>query len=198
MDQLQQANVGNPENILQSVQAAEYSPLKSQMELGVRLMDAGFQGGSATNRQAMTNQAAMDRDRFEEQANMRTEQRTERSQRQSDLGTLTQIIAEFDDVIDNADMNDPVAQERIPALIRKRMQLADLFAQGGRNGKYLGGILKQGTESGFLTTDKQGLIREMTATKAKEEAEKNATSEGKPKEKTETSSDNASSNVISL
>ena len=155
MDQLQQANVGNPENILQSVQAAEYSPLKYQMELGSQLMTGGFQGGSATNRQAMTNQAAMDREKYAEEGAIRTEKRTERSQQKADLGTLTAIIADFDDAIENANMDDPSVTHYLPAVIRKRDQLLKLLELGGRNPKYLGGILKQNETSQSLTPQKQ-------------------------------------------
>lgn len=169
------------------------------MELGTKLMTEGFNNANATNRQAMANQAAMDQKRYEEASAIRTEKRAEDSAYRSNLGSLTQIIAEFDDVIDNADMNDPVAQERVPALIRKREQLAQLLAERGRNGKYLGGILKQANESGFLTPEIQGKTRETLATRMKQEAEKKANeAKAKEGEKKETPHETPSNNVITL
>ena len=75
-------------------------------------------------------------------------------------GTLTQMIAEMDDILDSADMNDPVVADRVGAISRKRMQLEQLLSKGGKPA-YLGGIIKQGNESGMLSAQAQGEIGQM-------------------------------------
>jgi len=188
MEQLQQANVGNPENIGQSVQAAEYSPLKYQMELGTRLMETGFQGGSATNRQAMANQGAIDKQIAEERMLLDTERRTERAGHKTNLGTLTAIIAEFDDAIDNANMDDPAVARYMPAVIRKRQQLQALMDLGGRNPRYLAGILKQNETSQSLTPQKQAKMIDRAFSPSDEAGSEGTSTEQSPKKDTTTPS----------
>lgn len=160
MDQLQQASGGQGESIQASVAAANYAPLASQMDLGSKLMEQGFSGASATSRQLMAEDAVRQRDMAQYRREDQLAREKEMNQRMEYQGTLTQMISEMDDIMDSADMNDPVVADRVGAIARKRMQLAELLQRGGKSA-YLGGILKQGEASGFLNAQTQGEIGQM-------------------------------------
>ena len=112
-------------------------------------------------------------------------------------GTLTQMIAEMDDILDSADMNDPVVADRVGAISRKRMQLEQLLSKGGKPA-YLGGIIKQGTESGMLSAQAQGEIGQMRGQAPVEkstETNQQPKKDDKPKEQSNWSDDPSSNEI---
>lgn len=201
MQQLQQANVGQGENILTSAQAADYSPLKYQMDLGSKLMEQGFQQASETNRTAMNNAQRSAEQATTERNTINAEKRLMMNQHKTNLGTLSQLISEYDDIIDNADMEDPIAQQTIPALMRKREQLAGLMAVNGKSPQYLSGVLKYGIGTDrytrpLLDPTVQAETADYTNTNKKEEEKKSEEKKKEEQKKVEETS--ASSNVIHL
>ena len=197
MDQLQQAGIGDGENIASSLQAATYAPLTSQMELGSKLMEQGFSGASMASRENAAYQDAMNRQKYGDRREDMLSRKKEMDAGDEYEGTLTQMIAEMDDIVDSADMNDPVVADRVGSIVRKRNQLEQLLSKGAKPA-YLGGIIKQGTESGMLSAQAQGEVGQMRGQAPQEEGEQKKPAEQKaekPKEEANWS-DNPSSNEI--
>jgi len=197
MQQLQQAGIGAGEDIASSVQAANYAPLESQMELGSKLMESGLAGAASTQRQLMAEDAVRQRDAMQYRREDMLNRKKEMSLADEYKGTLTQMIAEMDDIVDSADMNDPVVADRVGAIVRKRNQLEQLLSKGAKPA-YLGGIIKQGTDSGMLSAQTQGEIGQMRGQAPKSEAEQKQPAEQKAEKPKQESnwSDDPSSNEI--
>jgi len=197
MDQLRQADVGQGEDINSSVQAANYAPLTAQMDLGSKLMQSGFAGAASTQRQLMAEDAVRQRDVMSNRREDMLSRRKEMDAGDEYEGTLTQMIAEMDDIVDSADMNDPVVADRVGSIVRKRNQLEQLLSKGAKPA-YLGGIIKQGTESGMLSAQAQGEVGQMRGQAPQKESEQKKPAEQKaekPKEEANWS-DNPASNEI--
>jgi hypothetical protein len=195
MEQLQQANVGQGENIANSLQAAEYAPLKYQMDLGTKLMEQGFSNASETNRHmASINSAeAATKERYRRED--LDQRRADRDFQRGQIGTLTAIINEFDDAIVNANMNDPAVARKMPAVMRKREQLQRLLELGGRNPQYLAAILGRNATTGSLSPQVQAALVDRPYN-PKEKPEQGETAK-KPEEAKENDwHNNPSSNVI--
>ena len=170
------------------------------MDLGSKLMEQGFAGASATSRQLMAEDAVRQRDMAQYRREDQLAREKEMNEGDAYRGTLTQMIAEMDDIMDSADLNDPVVADRVGAIARKRMQLAELLQKGGKPA-YLGGILKQGEASGFLNAQTQGEIGQMRgsapvekSTEASQQTQQPKKDE-KPKEQGHWSDDPSSNEV---
>lgn len=142
--------------------ATDVPTLDSMLKLSAELTNQGYQGGSATNRQAMSNDVAYAqlRNRQEESEQAATDDEEEQR------GMLSQLISEYDDILDTADPEDPIFQQRAPALMRKREQLIGLMNNKRYGGPRLSGILKRGLQSEFLNPVTQGEVGEMVSEKA--------------------------------
>lgn len=170
------------------------------MDLGSKLMEQGLSGAATTGRQLMAEDAVRQRDMAQYRREDQLAREKDMNQRMEYQGTLTQMISEMDDIMDSADMNDPVVADRVGAIARKRMQLAELLQKGGKT-SYLGGILKQGEASGFLNAQTQGEIGQMRgsapvekSTEAGQQAQQPNKGE-KPKEQGHWSDDPSSNEV---
>ena len=118
-------------------------------------------------------------------------------------GMLSQLINEYDDILDTADPEDPIFQMRAPALMRKREQLIGLMNNKKYGGPRLSGILKRGLQSEFLNPVTQGEVGEMVSEKSEAKKQPAAQNEKAPQDKKqeqnqETDNFHSSSNTINL
>lgn len=142
--------------------ATDVPTLDSMLKLTAELTSQGYQGGSATNRQAMSNDVAYAQLKAKKDESDQAATDDEEEQR----GMLSQLISEYDDILDTADPSDPIFQQRAPALLRKREQLVNLMKNKRYAGPRLSGILKRGLQSEFLNPVTQGEVGEMVSQKS--------------------------------
>ena len=182
--------------------ATNVPTLDSILKMTAGLAEQGFAGGSATNRQAMSNDVAYAQMRQRQQESEQADQDAEEEQR----GVLSQLISEYDDILDTADPNDPIFQQRAPTLMRKRDQLIGLMNNKKYGGPRLSGILKRGFQSEFLNPVTQGEVGEMVSEASEAKKQPNANN-GQSAEKqkapensqtAETDSFYSSSNTINI
>jgi len=182
--------------------ATDVPTLDSLLKLSSGLTEQGYAGGSAANRQAMSNDVAYAQMRQRQDESDQADQDAEEEQR----GILSQLINEYDDILDTADPNDPIFQQRAPTLMRKRDQLLGLMNNKKYGGPMLTGILKRGFQSEFLNPVTQGEVGEMVSEKAEAKKQPNANN-GQSAEKqkapengqtAETDSFYSSSNTINI
>lgn len=182
--------------------ATNVPTLDSMLKLTAGLTEQGFAGGSAANRQAMSNDVAYAQMRQRQDESDQADQDAEEEQR----GILSQLINEYDDILDTADPNDPIFQQRAPTLMRKRDQLIGLMNNKKYGGPRLSGILKRGFQSEFLNPVTQGEVGEMVSEAAEAKKQPNANN-GQSAEKqkapensqtAETDSFYSSSNTINI
>lgn len=179
--------------------ATNVPTLDSMLKLTAQLGAQGFEGASATNRQAMSNDVAYSQLRAKQEESDQAADDDEEEQR----GMLSQLINEYDDILDTADPEDPIFQMRAPALMRKREQLIGLMNNKKYGGPRLSGILKRGLQSEFLNPVTQGEVGEMVSEKSEAKKQPAAQNEKAPQDKKqeqnqETDNFHSSSNTINL
>jgi hypothetical protein len=182
--------------------ATSVPTLDSMLKMTEGLAQQGYAGGSATNRQAISNEATYAQLRQRQKESDQAESDSEQEQR----GILSQLISEYDDILDTADPNDPIFQQRAPTLLRKREQLIGLMNNKKYGGPRLSGILKRGFDSQFLNPVTQGEVGEMVSEKSESKKQSDA-NKGQSAEKqkapeeghsAETDSFYSSSNTINI
>ena len=179
--------------------ATDVPTLDSMLKLTAELTNQGYQGGSATNRQAMSNDVAYAQLRAKQAESEQAATDEEEEQR----GMLSQLISEYDDILDTSDPEDPIFQQRAPALMRKRDQLIGLMNNKKYGGPRITGILRRGLQSEFLNPVTQGEIGEMVSEKSEAKKQPAAQNEKAPQKKKqeenqETDNFHSSSNTINL
>jgi len=108
-------------------------------------------------------------------AKQQAEEAAARDEEEGYRGQVSQLIQEYNDILETADPEDPIFQQRAPTLMRKRDQLQGLLDNKRYSGPRIGGILKRGLESSMLEPTTQGEVGEMISQKRenqKEEARK--------------------------
>jgi len=179
--------------------ATDVPTLDSMLKLSAELTNQGYQGGSATNRQAMSNDVAYAQLRNRQEESEQAANDEEEEQR----GMLSQLISEYDDILETADPEDPIFQQRAPALMRKRDQLIGLMNNKKYGGPRITGILRRGLQSEFLNPVTQGEVGEMVSQKSEAKKQPAAQNEKAPQDKKqeqnqETDNFHSSSNTINL
>lgn len=179
--------------------ATDVPTLDSMLKFTAQLGAQGYQEASATNRQAMSNDVAYAQLRAKQAESEQAATDDEEEQR----GMLSQLISEYDDILDTADPSDPIFQQRAPALMRKREQLIGLMNNKKYGGPRLSGILKRGLQSEFLNPVTQGEVGEMVSEKAESRNAQNSQPAEKQKapenaQTAETDSFYSSSNTINI
>jgi hypothetical protein len=169
------------------------------LKMTAGLAEQGYQGGSATQRQQMSNDVAYAQLRFKQKQSDQEAEDDEELQR----GTLSQLINEYDDILDTSDPNDPIFQERAPSMMRKRDQLQALLQNKKYDAPRLSGILKRGFESQMLEPTVQGEIGQMVSQKSEDKKATMAQNTKAPqndekKQKTEEDNFHTSSTTINL
>lgn len=179
--------------------ATDVPTLDSMLKMTAGLAEQGYQGGSATQRQQMSNDVAYAQLRFKQKQSDQEAEDDEELQR----GTLSQLINEYDDILDTSDPNDPIFQERAPSMMRKRDQLQALLQNKKYDAPRLSGILKRGFESQMLEPTVQGEIGQMVSQKSEDKKATMAQNTKAPqndekKQKTEEDNFHTSSTTINL
>lgn len=179
--------------------ATDVPTLDSMLKLTAQLGAQGYQEASATNRQAMSNDVAYAQLRAKQAESEQAATDEEEEQR----GMLSQLISEYDDILDTSDPEDPIFQQRAPALMRKRDQLIGLMNNKKYGGPRITGILRRGLQSEFLNPVTQGEIGEMVSEKSEAKKQPAAQNEKAPQKKKqeenqETDNFHSSSNTINL
>lgn len=180
-------------------EATNVPTLDSMLKFSAELASQGYQGGSATNRQAMSENVA----RAQLQQKQKDSDQAADDDEEEQRGMLSQLISEYDDILDTADPNDPIFQQRAPALLRKREQLVSLMNNKRYGGPRLSGILKRGLQSEFLNPVTQGEVGEMVSQKSDGKKQPAAQNEKAPEKKEDDQTQeidtfHSSSNTINL